>query len=218
MMLCCVADGVSNSEELTEFKQNIRRPQSVMMWLMQSKNRDAIDVVAPQYRDLNEAWRKYGRQLAKIKREMREKYPFPADPVTGKIVGIKACRAHDRYLKAVARASAPVEEAWRKEIRQILTPSQIAKMNEIGWRKSGAALLFDEDFHRVLKLDQQQRAALKKLYEWSITTPENSRGPGALSSDHPVMVAKEMEAHEKALALLTPEQRKAFDFLLGRQE
>ena len=217
MMLCCVADGVPNLEELTEFKQNIRRPQSVMMWLMQSKNRDAIDVVAPQYKDLQEAWRNYGRQLAKIKREMLEKYPFPVDPVTGQIVGIEACRAHDRYLKAVAQASASVEEAWRKEIRQILTPSQIAKMNEIKWRKSGAALLFVEEFQRVLKLDEQQRAVLKELYRWSIETPENSPG-GISAGDDPIMVAKEMEAHEKALALLTPKQRKAFDFLLGRQE
>ena len=217
VMLCCVADGTPDFAELQKFKETDVWPPGLMMWLEDSKNRDAIDVVAPQYKDLKEAWRKYGRQLAKIKREMREKYPFPADPVTGKIVGIKACRAHDRYLKAVARASAPVEEVWRKEIREILTPSQIAKMNEIGWRKSGAALLFDEDFHRVLKLDQQQRAVLKKLYEWSITTPENSPG-GMSAGDDPIMVAKEMEAHEKALALLTPEQRKAFDFLLGRQE
>ena len=217
MMLCCVAEGTPDFAELQKFKETDVWPPGLMMWLEDSKNRDAIDVVGPQYEDLQNLMRKYGRQLAKIKREMAEKHPFPVDPVTGQIVGIEACRAHDRYLKAVAQASAPVEEAWRKEIRQILTASQIAKMNEIKWRKSGAALLFDEDFQRVLKLDQQQCAVLKELYKWSITGPENSPSGGA-SGAEPIMVAKEMEAHEKALELLTPEQRKAFDFLLGRQE
>ena len=218
MILCCAAEGAPDFAELQKFKETEIWPRSLMMWLEDSKNRDAIDVVGPQYEDLQNLMRKYGRQLAKIKRDVREKYPYRVDPATGRIIGIESPRAHRLYLKAVARASAPVEEAWRKEIRQILTPSQIAKMNEIKWRKSGAALLFDEDFHSVLKLDQQQRVALKKLYEWSITTPENSPGGAAAGDDDPVMVAKEMEAHEKALELLTPEQRKAFDFLLGRQE
>ncbi len=216
MILCCVADEVPNSEELTKFKQDIQRPESVLVWLIEGKNRDAIDLVPPQYKDLRDAMFKYGRQLKEIKREMREKHPYPVDPATGQIVGIEACRAHDRYLKAVAKASAPVKEAWRKEIREILSPSQIAKMNEIRWQKKGTALLFAEDFQRVLKLDQQQRATLEELYRWSTEATGNE--PGGLGGDPVVMAAKEIEAQEKALELLTPEQRKAFDFLLGHRK
>ena len=214
MILCCAADGTIDREQLKEFKLRIRRPESVMMWLRDSKNRDAIDVDPSQYKDLRDVMLKHRRQIAKIKDEMREKHPYPVEPATGLVIGVEASRAHDRFLKAVHRACIPVNDAWRKDIRRILTASQIAKMNEIGWRNSGAEMLFDDDFQRILKLDEQQRTSLKELYRWSMTAPEDSPFGGPTGAE-PVMIAKQKEAQEKALEILTPEQRKAFDFLLG---
>ena len=211
LVLCCASDGTPDREELTRFKQSIRHIDAMMSWLYFKNNRDAIGVVPRQHKDLQAIEERFRRKIARIKREMRKKYPYPEDPKTGQIIGIEACRAHDRYLEAVGRASAPVEEAWRKEIYKILAPAQIARMNEIYWKRVGASLLFDEDFHRVLKLSKEQRAALKALYSWSIESP----GPGLLGDTHPAMIAKKIEAEKKALAVLTKEQRKAFEFLLG---
>lgn len=216
LLLCGVSEGELDREDLMNFKRRIDNPEWTMQWLRHAKNRDAIDLVPPEYKDLRKLRAKYFRKIVEIHKEMREKYPYRVDHRTGQFIGEESRRAHDRYLKAVDRASAPVLKAWRKEMRQILSPEQIAKMHEIQWQQSGARLLFEEDFQRVLKLSVEQRAALDELWHWAHETPEGSR-LGMLGTSHPIMVAKMQEAKEKALRVLTKEQRKAFEFLLGRE-
>ena len=209
-ILCGAGDGTIDREELKRFKQQVD-PEFVMSWLSGQKYRDAIDVGPEQYKDLVECDRKYERQLRKIAEQVAKKYPPTVDPLTGIIVDPEL---HEQRYKEFAKKAAPVERAWRKDIQRILTPAQIEKMNELSWQRSGVELLFWSKFQRVLKFSKAQREAIEAIRQWKIETPENST-VGMAGDDHPLMIAKKIEAHKRALQLLTPEQREAFDFLLG---
>jgi hypothetical protein len=104
-----------------------------------------------------------------------------------------------------------------KRVAQILTPEQIKRVNQILLQRQGAQAFSDPNVQELLHLSADQKAKLKALAEESIQEVRNDfRTPqGDMEEMRKKAMRRRQEAMEKALAVLSADQREGWNDLKG---
>jgi Spy/CpxP family protein refolding chaperone len=115
--------------------------------------------------------------------------------------------------------------ATRKKIAKILTPEQMTRLDEINFQVGGVAALTYDDVADKLKLTPEQkkeltqighdsRQKLAALYAPGSGLPSDAEGQAERKQKHDEITA---ERATKSLAVLTDEQKSAFEKLQGEK-
>lgn len=136
------------------------------------------------------------RQLVQAHRDF-----FKADPEREKL-------SFDERMKALDELT----ERTANQIALVLTKDQVRRLRQINLQMQGAGALFDAEVAKQLQLTKEQKAKLRSLFKVD-------SGPGKLGSRGkrrpPWAGAFNLPKLDDALALLTPEQRRRWDEIVG---
>lgn len=113
----------------------------------------------------------------------------------------------------------------RDEVGKVLTPAQLKRFKEITLQIYGFGILSYEHFIEELKLTPEQQAKLKKLRDdtWAsmrinLKVPEKGAdNKQIIATNRKRMDQILQESNAKALAILTPEQKKLVETLQGQK-
>ena len=114
----------------------------------------------------------------------------------------------------------PGSEAEREALAEILTPEQMERLEQIDLQAQGAAALRKPDVIRALGLSLEQRDKLNAVFKQANKQREADVPPSGIKRLLPSGVMPdqiEQELVEKALKVLTPEQRQKFEKMKGKQ-
>jgi Spy/CpxP family protein refolding chaperone len=115
--------------------------------------------------------------------------------------------------------------AERKRIAKVLSPEQMQRLDEINIQAAGVTALGYVDVAKMLKLTAEQKTELKKLSEETsdklanLYSPTNGQPAGNLTPQQLTEKRDEIrsERANRALAILTDEQKAAFEKLQGEK-
>ncbi len=107
----------------------------------------------------------------------------------------------------------------KKRVEAILLPPQLGRLDKISIQVAGATALDRTDVAEKLKLTDSQKKSLEDLATESRTKIQESFSGGALGPGEmqEKMAAINKDRKEKALAVLTKEQRERFDTMQGKK-
>ncbi|HWP30549.1 MAG TPA: hypothetical protein VNK96_02315 [Fimbriimonadales bacterium] len=119
------------------------------------------------------------------------------------------------------RGRNPAETLEKAEgiIKEVLTPQQIKRLEEISLQLEGPRALLRPEIADKVGLSPQQREKIREIYRnvGRPTTPRDvPQGPEGREQLRERMKAQRKELEEKLLGVLTPEQRTRWQALLGR--
>src|SRR5262249_19125948 len=102
-------------------------------------------------------------------------------------------------------------------VGQILTPAQIQRVNQILLQRQGSQAFSDPEVQKLLRLTPDQKARLKAITDQSIQEMRNVfRNPqGEVEEMRKKGMHRRQEAMDKALAVLSAEQRDRWHDLKG---
>ena len=111
-------------------------------------------------------------------------------------------------------------QEMQEKVDKILEAKQAARMKELSLQSRGAAALEDEEIISTLKIKDDQKEKLVAIREEGGKKMEEAmqslRGGGGDAGEmRQKIMAMRKELGEKALAVLTPEQREQFDKMKG---
>jgi Spy/CpxP family protein refolding chaperone len=108
-------------------------------------------------------------------------------------------------------------ESGERAIKQVLNADQQKRLKQIVWQQAGAMVFLDKEYAAELKITADQTEQLKKIGE---EFQEDMRALAQTARDNREEFRQKAEAlrgevKERALEVLTPEQRKMHKELLG---
>jgi Spy/CpxP family protein refolding chaperone len=113
-----------------------------------------------------------------------------------------------------------VREKEQKRLAEILKPEQLARLKEISLQAQGAAALRKPELANALGLTLEQRAQLNAAFKQAdkqrSKSLQASTMGGVMSSGSMKPNELEQELMQKALRVLTPEQRHTFEKMKGK--
>ena len=202
--------------DIRRFKSQIDSPVAVMRWLSRGDNAESIDLLSVQRKELEAIQKKYIQRCVQAEKDALEQYPYRRHCSTPEELA-----QAKRFFEAYGKALKAIRDAWRAEMKEVLLPQQVVRINESMWRASGENLLFNEKFQRVLGLTAKQKAELKEIYRLSnsghrvIRQMVRAGVPMANVDLNAIIEGKKTEALQKARELLTDEQQRRLRLLLG---
>lgn len=108
------------------------------------------------------------------------------------------------------------------KVDKLLNPKQTARMKELSLQRRGVAALQDDEIIAALKLSEEQKKQLAEIRESSAKQQEEvmkaviaGGGGGGRQAIQGKMEAMRKELGDKALAVLTSEQRDQFEKMKG---
>ncbi|WP_020474804.1 hypothetical protein [Zavarzinella formosa] len=147
----------------------------------------------------------------------------------------------DRMAKTMEKAKAlegvaddkldeKIQEVFKEEIEtpmkdaeKVLKPDQLKRLKQIHIQNRGIALFNDHEYAAVLKITSEQKAKAKEI-QTELTKDLRELGGGRPNGGRPMQPSKETmekianvqkEAKEKALDLLTADQKKTYKDMSG---
>ena len=203
---------------IQEFKEKVRYAETATDWLLVEHNAEVIDLLAPQHEDLVRLQKKYMAKMFKAEAEVKKTHEYFTEAHSSEECAIRDA-INDAYHRALAKKQRPIERKWAREMERVLTREQIARMNEIMVRAQGILPLYqDPDIQRLLRLTQEQKAALKEIWGWAVVIKYDVVGGVWVASREDTREAAtkyRIMADAKALRVLTEQQRKDFFKLAG---
>ena len=100
-----------------------------------------------------------------------------------------------------------------KEVAMVLDPSQQTRLRQIWMQMQGGLTLSDEGLSKELALSDEQKTNLKNLVADMEIELEEMAANSAGGPMNPMFVRK--QTGDKILALLTPDQKKKWESMLG---
>jgi len=119
------------------------------------------------------------------------------------------------------RGRAPGEALERAEgiVKEVLTPQQLKRLEEISLQVEGPRALLRPEIADKVGLSSQQRDKIREVYRnvsRPITPRDVPQGPEGREQLRERMKALRKELEEKILGILTPEQKARWQSLLGK--
>jgi Spy/CpxP family protein refolding chaperone len=162
------------------------------------------------------------QQKEKLKGLGREARPErPADG--GDLTPEERQQKLDEFRKKARERMEKIE----KRLAEILKPEQLERLKQIRLQATGAAALADPQVVKALGITDDQRAKLKKLYDGAGEKRRELRGSmrdlspderEAKRAENQKKIRQiEKELMDKALEVLTPEQREKFEKMKGKK-
>jgi hypothetical protein len=110
-----------------------------------------------------------------------------------------------------------IKRRARAYVRTILSPEQHKRLDEIAVRAAGILALKDEQVETALNLTKEQKADIQKFMQDAITEMQVlfKSTPEEHEEAQKIVARYRKAAYDKALTLLTPDQRKKWDELRG---
>lgn len=104
-------------------------------------------------------------------------------------------------------------------IKEVLTPQQLKRLEEISLQLEGPRALLRPEIADKVGLSPQQREKIREIYQSvgrPITPRDIPQGPEGREQLRERMKAQRKELEEKVLSVLTPEQKTRWQTLLGK--
>jgi hypothetical protein len=127
----------------------------------------------------------------------------------------------EKEMPSLMKMMAEKGKELQAKVDKILDAKQLTRMKELSLQQRGAAALEDDEVVEALKLTDEQKKKLNAIREeladkqQEIIKALTAGGGGDGGQIREKVQALQKELTEKALAVLTPEQTKAFDKLKG---
>ena len=119
----------------------------------------------------------------------------------------------EEFFETMRKRNAEMDEKVGKAIDE----PQLKRLKEIRLQNAGAAGLLDEEVAKTLNITDEQKSKVQEIQQSSFEAMRQAReqNQGAPEAMIEQMTKLRKEIREKALALLTAEQRKKYDELAG---
>ncbi|MSR53983.1 MAG: hypothetical protein EXS09_11940 [Gemmataceae bacterium] len=168
----------------------------------------------------------------KMEKEQTEKVTEATKKITDKhadaFTKLRDLEAEERRTKS-AELTKVVSEETLTAVTEILKPEQVKRLKQIELQRAGVAAFTRADVEKALSIKDEQKTKFKAISEESTTkmrelsgfgapgTPRPARpAPGAgRGPDQTKITALRKEMNEKAMAVCTDDQKKAFKELTG---
>jgi Spy/CpxP family protein refolding chaperone len=120
----------------------------------------------------------------------------------------------ERRRKSVAAVTTKATQA----LSQILSPEQVKRVNQIGLQRLGVLAFNDPEVQQELRLTPEQKGKLKEITAKEVQDMRNSFPTPQVRDAEETrkkVIRRRQEAMEKALAVLSAEQREKWQDLMG---
>ncbi len=184
--------------------RNMRMPTSMITMMMLSndavqKELDVNDEQKAQLADLALQARSEFMEIFSGLQDLNEKEREEAMPDVMKMLGEKG-------------------KEMQGKVDKILEKSQVTRLKELAIQRLGPLAFENEEVVAVLKLTDEQKKQLTSIKEEGEKQGQEIRSTAADQSERQTkMAAMLKELGDKAMAVLTPEQKAAFDKLKGKK-
>lgn len=119
----------------------------------------------------------------------------------------------EEFLEAMRKRNAEMDD----KIGKVLEAPQLKRLKEIRLQQGGAGALLDDEVAKALKVTDEQKSKIQELQNSSFEAMRSAREQNQGSPDAIREQSEKIrkETKDKALAVLTDEQRKQYDALAG---